>query len=305
MTSLDELRSAEDAQRLSPTAIRERAGYAEYRVVSGDYFRTLGIPIVRGRAFGESDGPESPHVAVISESLAAEKWPDRDPIGRFVQFGNMGGDYRGLRIVGVVGDVRERNMEAAPRAVIYASYRQRPTTLWAVSVIVRGSDQAALVPQARRIVRELDPELPVEVRTVESAFEAALAGRRFSLVLIAAFGAAALVLATLGLYGLIAYVVSQRTREIGIRMALGATSRQLVTLIVARGALLAAFGCAAGLAVSLVLSRLVRGLLFGVSPTDPIVLGGVVLVTIAASIAASCIPAWRAARIQPVDTLRI
>jgi ABC-type antimicrobial peptide transport system permease subunit len=264
----------------------------------------MGVPLVKGRVFSESDGPDSPHVAVISQSLAAAKWPDADPVGRFVQFGNMGGDYRGIRIVGVVGDVRERSMETPPGSVLYVSYRQRPTSLWAVSVIVRGADGAAVIAQARRLVRELDPELPIQVRTVEDAFDAAVAGRRFSLVLIAVFGAAALLLATLGLYGLIAYLVAQRTREIGIRMALGATPRDLVRLIVTRGALLAAGGCAAGLAVSLILSRLVRGLLFGVSPTDPVVLGSVALVTIAASVAASCIPAWRAARVDPLESLR-
>jgi ABC-type antimicrobial peptide transport system permease subunit len=150
----------------------------------------------------------------------------------------------------------------------------------------------------------VDPELPVQFRTISGAFSTALTGRRFSLVLITVFGGAALLLATFGLYGLISYLVAQRTREIGIRMALGARSADLLRLIVGKGARLAVYGTVAGLGAALLLSGVVQGLLFGISPTDPQVLGAVALVTIVAAIAASYLPARRATRIEPVTSLR-
>ncbi len=126
MTRVDELQRPEDLQALGDE-IKARAGFANYRIASGDYFSAMRIPLVRGRLFDERDGPDAPHVAVISESLAATKWPDQDPIGRFIQFGNMDGDLRGFRIVGIVGDVREVSPEAVPAPTFYAFYRQRMT----------------------------------------------------------------------------------------------------------------------------------------------------------------------------------
>jgi predicted permease len=304
MNSADEIRSFEDVAKLGLDVIKQRAGFAGYRLASAEYFQTMGIPLIKGRSLEESDGPESPHVAVVSQSLVQAKWPDQDPIGRFVQFGNMDGDRRGFRIVGVVGDVREITLETPPAPLFYASYRQRPNSVWRLSIIVRGPAPDGLTPSVRRVVREVDPELPVQFRTISGAFSTALTGRRFSLVLITVFGGAALLLATFGLYGLISYLVAQRTREIGIRMALGARSADLLRLIVGKGARLALYGTAAGLAAALLLSGVVQGLLFGISPTDPQVLGAVALVTIVAAIAASYLPARRATRIEPVSSLR-
>jgi predicted permease len=305
MTAADEIRSVQDFAKLAPDAVRQRAGYAGYRLVSAGYFQTMSIPLIQGRFLEESDGPESPHVALVSESLARAKWPGRDPIGRFVQFGNMDGDTRGFRIVGVVGDVRELTPETPPAPLLYASYRQRPNSVWRLSIIVRGPDPDAITPSVVRAVREVDPELPLQFRTISGAFSTALTGRRFSLVLITVFGGAALVLATFGLYGLISYLVAQRTKEIGIRMALGARSADLLKLIVGKGARLALYGTILGLAASLLLSGVVRGLLFGISPNDPEVLGAVALVTIVAAVAASYLPARKATKIEPVSSLRV
>ncbi len=304
MNSPTEISSFEAFRKLGPEAVKQRAGFAGYRLVSADYFKSMGIPLLRGRQLAPSDGPETPHVAVISESLARERWPGRDPIGRFVQFGNMDGDLQGFQIVGVVGDVRELTPEAAPRPTLYASYRQRPTSVWRLSIVIRGPEPEAIQPSVRRVVRKINPEMPIQFRTISGAFSTALTGRRFSLVLITVFGGAALLLATFGLYGLISYLVAQRTKEIGIRMALGANSVDLVKLIVGKGARLALYGTLAGLAAAFFLSSVVQGLLFGISPTDPQVLSAVAVVTILASVAASYVPARRATKIEPVSSLR-
>jgi hypothetical protein len=303
MTSADELRSPADVARLGAGA-KARAGYAGYRIASEGYFKTMGIPLLRGRLFSDLDGPDAPHVAVISQSLADARWPGRDPIDRFIQFGNMDGDLHGFRVIGVVGDVHEQSLEGRPSPLLYASYRQRPNAIWRVSLIVRGPAPDAIAAPVREIVRRVHPSLPVQIRTVDQAFNATLANRRFSLVLITVFGASALLLAVFGLYALIAYVVAQRTREISIRMALGATSGNLLALIVGRGALLAVAGCAVGLVAALALSHVVQGMLFGIAPTDPLVLGLVVVVTLLASVAASVWPARRATRVSPVNSLR-
>jgi predicted permease len=301
MNTPDEFKSYEDVRKLGDQA-KARAGFAGYRIASEDYFQLMGIPLLRGRVFEESDGPDAPHVAVISESLAKTKWPGQDPLGKFVQFGNMDGDIRGFRIVGIVGDVREITPEALPGALFYGYYQQRVASRF--SVIVRGESLDATAVAAQQIVRQLAPDLPVQTRRIEEAFERSLAGRRFSLILIGAFSLSALMLAVLGIYGLIAYLVAQRTREIGIRMALGASSRDLLRLILGKGATLAVAGTALGLALALGLTKLVDGLLYGITARDPVAFGGVVAITLAAVLLASYLPARRALRVAPVDSLR-
>ncbi len=301
MNTRDEFNSYDDFRKLGDQA-KARAGMAGYRVASEDYFRLMGIPLLRGRAFEESDGPDAPHVAVISESLAKTKWPSQDPLGKFIQFGNMDGDLRGFRIVGVVGDVREITPEALPGALFYGYYQQRVASRF--SVIVRGESLEATAAAAQQIVRQLNPDLPVQTRRIEEAFERSLAGRRFSLILIGAFSVSALILAMLGIYGLIAYLVAQRTREIGIRMALGASSRDLLRLILGKGATLALAGTAVGVMLALALTKLVDGLLFGITARDPIAFGGVVAITLTAVLIASYLPARRALTVAPVESLR-
>ena len=303
MTRPDEITTFEQFKLTDP-AIKPRVGSANYRLASPGYFGAMGIPLVKGRLIEDRDAPDQPQVAVVSQSLAETQWPGRDPIGRWIQFGNMDGDLRGMQVVGVVGDVRELTPEAPPGPTLYASYRQRPGAAERFSIVIRGPRPDSMADAVRRIVHDIDPEVPVALRTVSAAFDATVGNRRFSLWLIAAFSAAALMLATLGVYGLIAYAVSQRTREMGIRMALGADPRALVVLIVKRAATLAGIGSAAGLAVALALSGVVKSLLFGVSAADPLVLASVVIVTLAAAMAASYVPARKILKQTPGRTLR-
>jgi putative ABC transport system permease protein len=300
MTRPDEISSLDDYTKLHNQ--KTRTGNAGYRIASEGYFAAMGIPLIRGRLFEASDGPDAPHVAVISESLAKTQWPGADPIGRFIQFGNMDGDFRGFRIVGIVGDVRELSPESLPGPIFYGYYQQRPTSR--VSIVIKAALPSALAGQARQIVRRVDPDVPLQIRTVEDAFDRALAGRRFSLLLIGVFSACALVLATLGVYGLMAYLVSQRTREIGIRLALGAESTDVVALIVGRGVRLAVIGVAIGGVAALGLTRLLDGMLFGVTATDPIAFASVVALTLTAVLAATWLPARRALKVAPVVALR-
>jgi predicted permease len=301
MSRPDEFTSMDDFRKLTDDA-RPRFGMADYRIASEDYFAAMGIPLIKGRVFEPSDGPDAPHVAVISESLARTKWPGQDPLGRFVQFGNMDGDLRGFRIVGIVGDVRELSPESLPGPIFYGYYQQRPTSR--VSVVVRAQSPQAVTASARQIVRSIDAEVPLQMKTTDEAFDVALAGRRFSLLLIGVFSICALLLATLGVYGLMAYVVSQRTREIGIRLALGAESTTVVSMIVGRGVRLALIGVAIGAAAAAGLSRLLDGMLFGVTASDPISFIGVAFVTLVAVLAATWVPAMRAMRVPAAEALR-
>jgi putative ABC transport system permease protein len=301
MTRADELPSLEAFRNLGPEA-KARAGLAGFRIASDGYFAAMGIRLIRGRLFEESDGPDAPHVAVISESLAATKWPDQDALGRYIQFGNMDGDLRGFRVVGIVSDVREISPETLPGPLFYGYYRQRMASRF--TVVVRTDAAPALAPAAGQIVRALDPELPLQIRTVEEALDRALAGRRFSLTLIGVFSAAALILATLGIYGLISYLVAERTREIGIRLALGAESADVLRLVLGKGVMLAVTGIGVGLAAALGLTRLLEGMLFGITATDPVAFATVTAVTMVAVLVASYLPARRAMRVAPVIAMR-
>ena len=266
MARPDEFTSMDDFRKLTDAA-KPRFGMADYRIASEGYFAAMGIPLIRGRLFEPSDGPDAPHVAVISESLARTKWPGQDPLGRFVQFGNMDGDLRGFRIVGIVGDVRELSPESLPGPIFYGYYQQRPTSR--VSIVVRAQSPQTVTTAARQIVRAIDPEVPLQMKTTDEAFDTALAGRRFSLLLIGVFSVCALLLATLGVYGLMAYVVV--AAHAGDRHSPGARRRIDDRRLDDRRPRRAAGADwrrhrrrrGAGL------SRLLDGMLFGVTATDP------------------------------------
>jgi putative ABC transport system permease protein len=301
MARPDEMTTLDDYRKVSAEA-KARFGDAAYRVASEDYFTAMRIPLIRGRLFEPGDGPNAPHVAVVSESLAKTQWPGQDPIGRFIQFGNMDGDMRGFRIVGVVGDVRELSPETVPGPIFYGYYQQRATSR--VSIVLKAAAPTALGTSVREVVRQVDPEVPIQLRTVEDALDGALAGRRFSLLLIGVFSSCALVLATLGVYGLMAYLVAQRTREIGIRLALGAEPTDVMAMVVGRGVRLALIGVAVGTAAALGLTRLLDGMLFGVTATDPLAFAAVAVLTLVAGVAATLVPARRALKVAPVVALR-
>jgi putative ABC transport system permease protein len=301
MSHAAEVSGFEDFQRLmkDPT----RTGSAAYRVASEGYFRAMGIPLVRGRLFDERDAADAQHVALISESLARTRWPDEDPLGKLVQFGNMDGDLRPFTIVGVVGDVREQSVEAEPEPTFYGYFRQRKVSK--MHVVAHGPAQPqALVGAARAVVRELDPEVAPSFRSVEQVFAASLAPRRFSLLLVGIFGAAALLLAVMGIYAVVAYVVAQRTAEFGIRIAFGARAQDIRRLVLGHGARMAAAGIVVGLLAAASLSRLIASLLYGVSATDPVAFSAVALLLGGVAVAASLVPALRATRVDPMHALR-
>ncbi len=283
-----------------------RVGHALYCVADGGYLRAMGIPLLRGRTFDRRDGRGAPHVAVISQALARQRWPDRDPIGQVIEFGNMDGDLRPLTIVGIAGDVRTRGLDLPPSPVIYVDYRQRGLRSGSSpTIVLRGTATVGEIARpVRQIFHDLAPDSPVRVSTFAERMGGWLAARRFLLLLVGAFAAAGLALAAIGLYGVVAFFVVRRRAEIGIRMALGAERRDVLRLVLGEGARLAGAGIALGVAVSLLLTRLVGSLLFGVRATDPWTFGGVAALLTLVALGASALPARRAARVDPVTALR-
>lgn len=297
----DEVQNFEDWRRIAENP--DRTGYAEYRHASGDYFRAMGIPLVAGRLFDERDHADAPHVAVISESLARTRWPGEDPIGKIIQFGNMDGDLRAMMIIGVVGDVRHESLEAEPSPTFYGNVLQRPI-MGQVSVVITGPGARAAIGPARTAAHSLDPTVPVGFQTIEEAFSDSLAERRFSMLLLGIFALVALIVAAAGLYGVVSYLVAQRTREIGIRIAVGAGPESVMRMVVGQGAALAALGVACGIFAALALTRFLSGMVYGVATTDPITFVGVATVLLAVAALASWVPARRAVRLDPMVALR-
>ncbi|MGA7522334.1 MAG: ABC transporter permease [Acidobacteriaceae bacterium] len=281
-------------------------GQALYCVTGGGYFTTLGVPLLRGRLFDERDGLNSPNVAVISEALARQRWPNQDPIGHVIEFGNMDGNLKPMTIVGVVGDVRVRGLDLPPGKVIYVDYRQRGMNENALPVVLMRTDmpEDTMVPAARAVFHEVMPDAPVTFASFGAEMGGWLAERRFLLLLVGAFAVAALALASVGLYGLIAYFVTRRTQEIGIRMAIGAQRGSILRLVVGEGLRLAISGVVVGVIGSLLVARLLSSLLFGISPADPLTFVGVALLLVVVTVAACGIPARRAMSIDPVKALR-
>ncbi|HEX8880693.1 MAG TPA: ABC transporter permease [Candidatus Acidoferrum sp.] len=281
-------------------------GVALYCPTSADYFRTAGIPVLKGRLFGEQDGPDSLHVAVISETLAQQRWPNQDAIGQTVEFGNMDGNLKPLAIVGIVGDVRAEGLDRPVSPVIYVDYQQRGLSGNASPTVLLRTDvrTGPVVAAARSIFHDLAPDVPVKFSTFADEMGGWLSERRFLLLLAAVFAGAALTLAAVGIYGLMTHSVTLRTQEIGIRMSLGAERRDVLRLILGAGARLAATGVAIGIAASLAITRLISSLLFGISPNDLFTFIGVALLLSFVALLASYVPARRAMRVDPMVALR-
>jgi predicted permease len=282
---------------------KDRLGSADFGVATDGYFQVLGIPLIRGRIFDEHDGPDSPHVAVISESLARDRWPNQDPIGHTIEFGNMDGDLRLLTIVGIVGDTHEYGLDAPSRPTVYVNLFQRPRPTVTVTML-SDADTRSVTAAARGILQELNPEIPPKFRTLSQVYSASLGSRRFNVILIGFFGLVALLLATGGVFGVMAYSVSRRTREIGVRVALGAGSGDVLKMILGQGLRTIFIGVAIGIAGSLALTRTVESLLFGVTATDPLTFAAVTLLLVAAALLACFIPARRATKVDPMIALR-
>jgi len=282
---------------------KERIGIADFCAATDGYFQVLGIPLMQGRIFDGRDGPDSPHVAVISESLARDRWPKQDPNRHTIEFGNMDGDLRLLTIVGIVGDIHEYGLDAPPRPTVYVNLLQRPRPAISLTML-SDADTRLITSAARGVLQELDPEIPAKFETFPQVYSASLGSRRFNVILIGFFGSTALLLATAGVFGVMAYSVAQRTREIGVRMALGASSGGVLRMVLGQATATAAVGVVIGIAGAFALTRWMQSQLFGVSPTDPPTFVGVALLLILVSLAACYFPARRATRVDPLVALR-
>jgi putative ABC transport system permease protein len=247
----------------------------------------------------------APQVALINQALARQQWPNQDPVGRILEFGNMDGDLRPVTIVGVIGDTRDRNLETPPSPTVYTNYRQRPQGARQLSVVLRSeANPAQIISSARDIVRSLDPNVPSTFSTFTQVFSSSLKPRRLSLTLIAVFAGTALLLAMVGLYGVVAYTVARRTGEFGIRIALGASAASIFGLVLKRGLLTTLAGTVIGLAGALALARTLQSFLYGLSAADPWTFTAVPLLLIFVALLAIYIPARRAAKVDPMVALR-
>jgi predicted permease len=267
------------------------------------YFATIDLPIVRGRDFTASDDKGAPPVAIVGEQLARTLWPGQDPIGKRVSAEGDTGPW--LTVVGVAREVLLGGPTEARRSVVYLPQRQHPDTKMLTLLARTRSDPAALTAGLRRTLRQMDADLPLfNVRTLAEYKRLKLADRMNGVTILAGFGALALLLASIGVYGVMAFSVIQRTREIGIRIALGARGRQVVSLFIGRAMRLTLLAVVIGVSLSLALSRLLQGMLFGLTPTDVATFAGVAALLSAVAVLASWIPARRAARVDPISALR-
>jgi putative ABC transport system permease protein len=270
--------------------------------VSPGFFQAMGIRLIRGRGIEPTDRPGAPRVVVINESFVRRFFTGQDPIGQRIKVSQGPMDWR--EVVGVVADTKQYGLSAETPVQTYESYQQQPFS--SVEVVLRTSlDPALLANDIRQVVRELDPEQPIgRIATLQRVVDDSLGSQRFSLALFSTFAAVALLLAVIGLYGLVAYSVSQQTQEIGIRMALGARPGDVLTLVIRQALMLAAAGIALGVGVALVATQLMRSLLFQTEVTDRATFVGIPLVLLVVIAIASWIPARRAARIDPLTALR-
>jgi predicted permease len=278
----------------------------EVRIATPGYFRTIGIPVRRGRAFTESDGPEAPQVVVLSESAVRRFFSDEEPIGKTIRLGLGRGRGRpaGGEVVGIVGDVKELGLAVESPPEIYLPYAQFP--ILSMDVVLRTEvEPRSLAAVAERVVHGLDAELPVaRVATLDEVLARSVSEPRFYALLLGSFAATALFLAALGLFGVMSYAVAQRTRELAVRIALGARREELLRMVLREAILLGAAGVAVGLVGALLLSRVIASMLFSLSPRDPATLGGVAVLLLATALLASYLPARRATRVDPVIALR-
>jgi len=275
---------------------------ADFRVASPSYFEALGIPLRQGRLFDATDRSDAPGVALVDEKLAKQYWPNRDPVGKRVR--RPGPQVSWFTVVGVVGHVKHTQLDAESTGALYFSYLQNrvPGMTFVVRTAGHPRGLAGALPA---VVAAVDQDLPVfEIRTMEQRVLESLTPRRFAMYLLGVFAAVALALSAVGIYGVMAQSVTQRTHEIGIRMALGAAPRDVLRLVVGQGMALAAIGLAAGVAAALGLTHWMSRLLFGVQPTDPLTFLAVSAVLAAVALAACYVPARRATRVNPVEALR-
>jgi predicted permease len=304
-----------------PTAVRSNGGYwiqggpgpevlgmkspqAVFNVVTPDYFKTLQVPLSRGRDFNDADRLEAPRVVIINEQLARDAFADVDPIGRTLRCGLD--SLEPMTIVGIVKDVRTNGPSRAVQAEIFMPYEQHQGPATSLNIVMRtaAADPLGVGATAARQIRARTPDVPVRVGTMEMTMATAAAAPRFRTLLLVVFAVVALMLAIAGVYGVMSYTVNQRVPEIGLRVALGASPTDVIGLVLKDGALLIVIGLVAGTALSLAGARFISGLLFGVSPRDPLVFAGVSALVALAALAACLVPGRRALKVDPLLALR-
>jgi putative ABC transport system permease protein len=279
--------------------------WASKVAVSADYFRAIGIPLLQGRFFADTDDDRSPGVAIVSERLARLLWPNADPLGKRITLGI--GPTSWSEVVGVVGDVRQDDLRVAPPSGLYVAYQQvsQAFFLEAMTFVVRTIEEPqTLAVSLRKTIQAVDPTLPVGIQTIAELVSLKVAHPRFNTWLLGSFSAIALLLALVGIYGVVSYGVTQRTQEIGIRLALGARGREVMKMVVSQGMRAVLIGVLCGTAVAVALTRFLTAYLFAVTPTDPITFASVVLIFCGVALAACLVPAFRAARVDPMEALR-
>jgi len=268
-----------------------------------DFFGTMRIPVIEGRVFNDEDRTAGERLAVVNAALVAKVFPNESPVGRRVQMGANPSPDNWLRIIGVVGSVRHSSLEETPQPEIYISHFQGPVTGPFIAVRTTG-DPAALTSSLRTTLKEMRVDPPSNVRTMNELRSESVGERRFVLWLVGAFGVVALLLAGVGVYGVISLVVAERTGEVGVRLALGATPGQVWSMLVTQAATLGALGVAIGAGTAFILTPLAAAMLFGVSAADPLTFAGVSALLLVIAIAAGALPASRAMRVDPATALR-
>ena len=292
-----------------PLASGEAIPRADFRTVSPGFFHAAGIPLLKGREFAETDGKTSNKVVILNKTLADRLFGDRDPIGQRVSWTGEVLKFIGLSdewrtVVGVVGDTKDGGLDAAPRGVMFQPMKQE--AMFGGGLVIRSDrDPAALAPAATRIVRGIVPNDPIEnVLTIDQIKDESVAPRRLNAVLVSSFGVLAVIIAAVGIAGVLAFSVSARTNEIGIRMSLGADSGRVQRMVLAEGGTLLVYGLFLGVAGALIGTRLIQGLLFGVPPNDPVTLVTVAAMMVLVGVGACWLPALRASKIDPAVAIR-
>ncbi|HET7621870.1 MAG TPA: FtsX-like permease family protein, partial [Gemmatimonadaceae bacterium] len=292
-----------------PVAPGQAQPHSEYRTASPDYFSAAGIPLLQGRAFTSTDRAGSARVVVLNKTLASQLFPNQDPIGQRVawtgevlKFIGVSGDWR--TVVGVVGDTKDGGLDAAPIPATFIPFAQGDFPSGGFVIRTR-SNPVSFAAAATRVVRQAAPDQPIEhVLTVEQIRDESVAPRRLNAMLVSSFGTLAMLVAAVGIAGVLAFSVSARTNEIGVRMSLGADSGRIQRMVLSEGGQLVLIGLTVGVTGAVSLTQLMRGLLFGVSPHDPVTLAIVALIMAVVGIGACWVPAVRAARIEPAVALR-
>jgi predicted permease len=299
---LDGGRFSLGALRLPGAPADTPALFADWNVVETDFFKTMKLRLVRGRDFAATDTRSSPRVAIVNGALARRMWPDRDPIGQRLVSENPE-EKRELTVVGVADDAKLVSLGGAPEPYIYVPMSQQPMARF--SLLVRTAQASSSVPQVRSLLREMNPNLPITVAMpLREVTAIGLVPQRIAAAVAGSLGLVGLVLAAIGIYGVTAFAVSRRTREIGIRIALGADERRVLKLVLRQGLVLAAIGVAIGLGLAAAGSTLLESLLFGIRGLDPLTFAGACLLFAIVTAAACYVPARRAARLDPMAALR-